>query len=163
MNTNMKRIALTLVAGCMLTAALPNVCAKEKTVEQKGWSTWAKVGAALTVVAGICAWIYLDTRTQSLLKGATIDAQKQFIEDLKYHAAHNADGSARIITPETSYNVVPDTEFLNNTTASLKALNTDFKAELFTYQIGSKLCALAAALGFYGLMQPTAQEEEQTV
>lgn len=163
MNTNMKRIALTLVAGCMLTATLPTVCAKEKTPEQKGWSTWTKVGAAATVVAGICAWIYLDARIQSLLKEATIDAQRDFIEDLKYHAAHNADGSARIITPETSYNAVPDAEFLDNTTASLTALNTVFKADLFIYQIGSKLCAVAAALGLYGLTQPTAQEEEQTV
>jgi hypothetical protein len=45
----------------------------------------------------------------------------------------------RVITPETSYNAVPDAEFLKNTTTSLKALNTNFKAELLFNQIGSKL------------------------
>jgi hypothetical protein len=158
----MKRIFLAVVAGCMVSAALPTICiAKED--QKSGWSKWAKVGAAATVVAGICAWLYLDARVQSLLKTATLGSQKQFIEDLKYHAAHNADGSLRVITPETSYNAVPDAEFLKNTTASLSQLNTGFKAELLFYQIGSKLCAMAAALGFYGLTRPTAQEDEQTV
>lgn len=160
MNTIMKRIALASVASCMLSFTMPVICA---TDQKKGWSKWAKIGAAATVVAAVCAWLYLDARTQSMLKTATTGSRKQFIEDLKYYAAHNADGSLRVITPETSYNAVPDAEFLKNTTTSLKALNTDFKAELLFSQIGSKLCAVAAALGLYGLTQPTAQEDEQTV
>ncbi len=163
MNTTIKRTLLAVMASCMLSAVMPTVCVEQ--VEQKGWSRWAKIGAATAVVAAVCAWLYLDARTQNILTSATTDAQKQFIEDLKYHATHNVDGSERIITPDTSYNKVPDAEFMANTVKSLAPLNTDFSNTLFWHQISSKACAVAVALGLHGLMQPTQEEteEEQTI
>jgi hypothetical protein len=160
MNTNMKQIALVSIASCMLSFAMPVICVEEQKVQQqRSWSKLAKIGAAVTVLAGICVWLYLDIRAQNLLKLATTTSQKQFVEDLKQHATFNADGISRDLI-SAPYMSAPDSEILKNTTTSLKPLNIDFKTELLFNQIGSKICALGAALGFYGLMKPTRENEQ---
>jgi hypothetical protein len=153
MNTNIKRIAWTVLMGYAIGTVMPSVCADDKYTTKKAWPTWIKVGAAASCVAGLCAWYYMDVRLQNLLATSINGAQTQFVEDLKHHAVLNADRTPRLISATTSYKVAPDAELLKNTTASLKLLGTDFKAELVLYQIGSKLCALAAALGLYGFVQ----------
>lgn len=148
MTRNIKRILFATLTGCVLSTVTSHMSAAD---QQKSWFTWKKA-CAIVGVAGICAWIYLDSRMQNLLTTATLQAQKQFIEDLKVHAPlYGEDLKVHMYSYST---VVPGIDIIkNNTIASLKSLNIDFKSELLFYQISSKLCALIAALGLYGYVQ----------